>query len=83
MKAMTTRWHFAVALGLAVAAPRLALADAQQQQSFTAWRAMQDCARQANKLFPDHTPDGNTKREAAREECLRTHHLPVVAQPTH
>jgi hypothetical protein len=72
----------ALAAWLVPAAPRFAHADAQQQQSFNAWRAMQDCARSANKQFPDHTPEGNTKREAAREECLRLHHLPVTTQPT-
>lgn len=84
MKAITKRAQLAaaLALGLAAVAPRLALADSQQQQSFNVWRTMQDCARQANKQFPDHTPDGNTKREAARQECLRLHHLPVVPEPT-
>jgi ABC-type sugar transport system substrate-binding protein len=62
-------------------APRLARADAQQQQSFTVWNQMADCARQAAKKFPDHTPDGNSKREADRQNCLRLHHLPVTAAP--
>ena len=69
-----------VALGLALATgagPRLGRADALQTQSFAAWRAMQECAKQANKQFPDHTPEGNAKREAARQECLRAHRLPV------
>jgi ABC-type sugar transport system substrate-binding protein len=65
------------------AAPRLARADAQQQQSFTVWNQMADCARQAAKKFPDHTPDGNAKREADRQNCLRLRHLPVTpAAPT-
>ncbi|HWE74108.1 MAG TPA: hypothetical protein VG328_13165 [Stellaceae bacterium] len=59
-------------------APRLARADAQQQQSFSVWNQMADCARQAAKQFPDHTPDGNAKREAARQNCLRARHLPVT-----
>jgi hypothetical protein len=70
-----------VALGLALtiaAAPRLAGADAQQTQSLAAWRVMQECAKQSNKQFPDHTPDGNAKRESARQECLRAHRLPVT-----
>ena len=60
-----------VALGLALAVaagPRFARADALQTQSFAAWRVMQDCAKQSNKQFPDHTPDGIAKREAARQE---------------
>lgn len=60
------------------AVPRLARADAQQQQSFSVWRSMADCARVAAKQFPDHTPDGNAKREAARQNCLRQRHLPVI-----
>jgi hypothetical protein len=71
-----------VVLGLALtlaAGPRLARADALQTQSFTAWRQMQECAKQSAKKFPDYTPDGNAKREAAREECLRVHRLPVTA----
>ncbi len=72
---------FAFALALAVALgppPRATWADAQQVQNFGVWRQMQDCAKQANKQFPDHTPDGNAKREAARQECLRAHRLPVT-----
>jgi hypothetical protein len=63
------------------AAPRLARADAQQQQSFTAWNQIADCARQAAKQYPDHTPEGNAKREAYRQNCLRQRHLPVTAAP--
>jgi hypothetical protein len=70
------------ALALLVAAtPRPARADAQQQQSFGAWHLMADCARLAAKKFPDHTPEGNAKREAERQNCLRLHHLPVTAVP--
>ena len=63
---------------LFAAAPRLARADAQQQQSFRVWSQMSDCARLASKQFPDHTPDANVKREAARQNCLRQRHLPVI-----
>jgi len=63
----------------ALSAPSIARADATQSQSFTIWHQMDECAKQANKQFPDHTPDGNAKREAARVECLRAHHLPVTA----
>ena len=73
------------ALGLStlalVAAPRLARADAQQTQSFAAWRLMQKCAVQAQKKFPDYTPEGNAQREAARQECLRANRLPPSAAP--
>lgn len=83
---MATGWNaFCASLALAAlllpATPRLARADTQQNRSFSVWRQMDDCARQANKQFPDHTREGNTKREAAREECLRLHHLPVTRPP--
>ena len=71
----------AVAALVTAAAPRLARADAQQQQSFSVWNQMSDCARLAAKQYPDHTPEGNAKREAARQNCLRQHHLPVVPAP--
>lgn len=68
----------ALALGLLPMMPRQAHADAQQTQSFTVWRQMQDCAQAAALRFPDHTPQANTNREAARQECLRLRHLPVT-----
>jgi hypothetical protein len=75
-----TAFMLAAALAL-TAAPRLARADAQQQQSFTVWNQMADCARVAAKQFPDHTPEGNAKREAYRQNCLRQRHLPVIGAP--
>ena len=73
----------AVAAMTVTAAPRLARADAQQQQSFSIWNQMNDCARLAAKQYPDHTPEGNAKREVARQNCLRQRHLPVTpAAPT-
>lgn len=62
----------------AVVGPQRARADAQQTQSFAIWRQMQLCAKQATKQFPDYTPEGNAKREVARQECLRANHLPVT-----
>ncbi|HEY1503765.1 MAG TPA: hypothetical protein VGF92_05660 [Stellaceae bacterium] len=73
----STGFALAAALVLTVS-PRLARADAQQQQSFNVWHQMSDCARLAAKQYPDHTTDGNAKREAFRQNCLRQHHLPVV-----
>jgi hypothetical protein len=52
-----------------------------QQQSAMVWQEMRNCAQQAALKYPDHTSDGNAKREAARLDCLRRNHLPVVAQP--
>jgi hypothetical protein len=82
---MTAITPIALLLGtvlvLAATAPRRAYADAQQLQSFSVWRQMADCARLAAKQYPDHTPEGNAKREEARQNCLRQRHLPVTAAP--
>lgn len=48
-----------------------------QQQSSLVWREMALCAQQAQKQFPDQTPEGNAKREQARLNCERQNHLPV------
>jgi hypothetical protein len=62
----------------AVSLPRFALADANQTQSFAQWKQMENCAKSARKQFPDFTPEGNAKREAARQACLRANRLPVT-----
>jgi hypothetical protein len=83
MPAQACLTAIAVAAVVLAAAPRLARADAQQQQSFSIWNQMADCARLAAKQYPDHTPEGNAKREVARQNCLRQRHLPVTpAAPT-
>ena len=80
--ATIARWMMAsLALALVTAAalgPSPALADAQQTQSFSVWKQMQECAKASTKQFPDHTAESNAKREAARQECLRAHRLPVT-----
>ncbi len=77
----------AAVLTLLTAPARPARADSQQTQNFSIWHQMDDCMKQATKRFPDHTPDSNAKREAARQACLREHRLPVTAPvappPTH
>jgi hypothetical protein len=54
-------------------------AEVNQQNATTAWRQADQCARDAFQKFPDHTPDGNAQREAARRVCLRNHKLPEPA----
>lgn len=76
---MPTRFLAIVLLGLATLLPAPAHADQRQGPSFGAWRVMDTCAKQANKQFPDHTPEANAQREAARQECLRANRLPVTA----
>jgi ABC-type sugar transport system substrate-binding protein len=79
-----------IAFGVSGLALALSLAHAQsgnypgmnlQQQSAMVWQQMRNCAQQAALKFPDHTSDGNAKREAERLDCLRRNHLPVVPQP--
>jgi len=79
-----------IAFGVSSLTLALPLAHAQgwnapgmnlQQQSAMVWREMSDCARQAAIKFPDHTADGNAKREAARLDCLRRNHLPIDSEP--
>jgi hypothetical protein len=54
-------------------------ADAGTQEGLTAianWKAMDNCARQAQAAFPDFTPDSNAKRNAKLKECLEGSNLP-------
>jgi hypothetical protein len=54
-------------------------AAAATQQGNTAmanWKAMDNCARQAQAAFPDFTPDSNAKRDAKLKECLGAGNLP-------
>jgi hypothetical protein len=44
--------------------------------SSAVWGAMNKCAQAAFKQFPDYTPEGNARREAARQKCLRDSNLP-------
>jgi hypothetical protein len=57
----------------------IARADVNQQDANFSWRQSDKCMRDALKQFPDHTPQGNAKREAARLQCLRNHKLPAPA----
>jgi hypothetical protein len=60
------------------AVPAAQAADLNQQKAFNAWKQGDVCARDAFKKFPDYTVESNAKREAARQACLRDHHLPVT-----
>ena len=61
--------------------PAAVRADVYQQDADAAWRQADLCAHDAFKKFPDHTPDGNARRETSRRQCLRNHKLPVPATP--
>lgn len=71
--------RFLVALGglaflLLAAAP--ALADPRAESS-AVWSVADRCAREAARLFPDYTPQGNAARENYRRACLRANNEPA------
>jgi hypothetical protein len=54
-------------------------AAAATQPGITAvanWKAMDNCARQAQTAFPDFNADSNAKRDARLKECLGASNLP-------
>jgi hypothetical protein len=40
------------------------------------WSASDRCAAQAQKQFPDYTPESNAKRDNAMKQCLASGYLP-------
>jgi hypothetical protein len=40
------------------------------------WKVRDVCARTAQKQFPDHTAEGNAKRESSYRKCLEANNLP-------
>jgi len=52
------------------------------KQSEAAWKAMDNCKRQAWKQHPDYTREGNAKRDEAMRLCLQVNHAPPVT-PLH
>lgn len=59
---------------LLVAAP--SFAD-PRTESDTDWSIADRCAREAARLFPDYTPQGNAARENYRRACLRANNEPA------
>ena len=54
--------------------------------AMASWKAMDNCARQAQAAFPDFTAESNAKRDAKLKECLGAGNLPprqpeMPAQP--
>jgi len=71
-----------IVLAVAVALPLMAArADPNQKDADANWKTASECAHAAFRKYPDYKPEGNTKREAARLECLRDHKLPVPSAP--
>jgi hypothetical protein len=46
------------------------------KRSERAWKLRDTCSRIAQKQFPDHTAEGNAKREHAFQQCLAANNLP-------
>jgi hypothetical protein len=73
-----TSLRMMLVIAAAVSLPLMAArADPNQKDADAAWKIAGQCASAAFKKYPDYTPEGNAKREAARLECLRNHKLPT------
>ena len=53
-----------------------ALADSRAESN-AVWSIADRCAREAARLFPDYTPQGNAARENYRRACLRANNQPA------
>jgi hypothetical protein len=73
--------RFCLALMLATAAalvlPRDASADQYWKTNSAIWKLRDNCTVQAQKTYPDYTPESNAKREKARKNCLLGNNLPA------
>jgi len=66
-----------VAFVIMVAMPVTARAFTQYGgQMMHTWGASDKCAAQAQKAFPDYTPESNAKRDAQMKNCLSGSILP-------
>jgi hypothetical protein len=53
-----------------------ARATQQGQSALRSWKAMDNCARQAQTAYPDFSAEANAKRDAKLKECLNVNGLP-------
>jgi hypothetical protein len=51
------------------------------KRSERVWKVRDACARTAQKQFPDHTAEGNAKRESSYRKCLEANNLPYEPSP--
>lgn len=51
-------------------------ASQQGQSALRNWKAMDNCARQAQTAYPDFGTEANAKRDAKLKECLNVNGLP-------
>jgi len=68
--------RLAMALLILALVPGAALASQQGMTVTKNWRAMDQCARDAQAAFPDFTEEANAKRAAKEKECLEGKNLP-------
>jgi len=54
-----------------------AVADQNWKTNSAIWSLRDKCAQQAQRAYPDYTPESNAKREKARQNCLRMFNLPI------
>ncbi|MGH7015037.1 MAG: hypothetical protein ACREEL_12935 [Stellaceae bacterium] len=72
------RLHVVLAgLALILLTAATAAATDYKTDSAAAWAAADRCTREAARLFPDYTPQGNAARENYRRACLRADNLPA------
>lgn len=68
--------HRFAAAFLALALAPAAHASQQGVIVLKKWKQMDVCTQKAQEAFPDHTSEGNAKREAKLRECLAGQNLP-------
>lgn len=80
------RWAFGAAAAALVLAAGSAQATVQGTTALLRWKVMDNCAKQAQKAFPDYSAVSNAKRDAALQSCLNANNLPPrepLAPPSH
>ena len=57
--------------------PGVTMATTQYGQAMMKyWSSSDRCAAQAQRMFPDYTPEANAKRDANMKQCLAGGNLP-------
>jgi hypothetical protein len=70
------RWAIGVMATAVVLASGSAHATMQGTYALQRWKVMDNCAKQAQKAFPDFSAASNAKRNAAEKNCLNASNLP-------
>jgi hypothetical protein len=73
--------YLAIPLLILALAPGAAWATQQGLVVTRNWKAMDQCASQAQTAFPDYTAESNEKRAAKEKECLAGKNLPPRETP--